>query len=148
MIYCIWCIVFDVLFLVSCICCIVFGVFCAFYTDHHGQISVKVKVDGPKIRLTYFTPDKKSTHPVREGSQKKNVKMWVFDRTSLTPPPLKHIWGPLTANFFNHFFPQKIGYITLKMDFYWRKKSILLANMQVRGLWNAVRPPSEAFYLN
>ena len=37
---------------------------CVFYTDHHGQISVKVKADGPKIRLTYFTPDKKSTHPV------------------------------------------------------------------------------------
>ena len=37
---------------------------CAFYTDHRGQISVKVKADGPKIRLMYFTPDKKSTHPV------------------------------------------------------------------------------------
>ena len=37
---------------------------CAFYTDHSGQISVKVKADGPKIRLTYFTPDKKSTRPV------------------------------------------------------------------------------------
>ena len=37
---------------------------CMFYTDHRGQISVKVKADGPKIRLTYFTPDKKSTCPV------------------------------------------------------------------------------------
>ena len=37
---------------------------CAFYTDHRGQISVKVRVDGPKIRQTYFIPDKKSTRPV------------------------------------------------------------------------------------
>ena len=29
-----------------------------------------------------------------------------------------------------------------------KKKSTLLANMQVRSLWKAVRPPSEAFYLN
>ena len=36
----------------------------SFYTDHRGQISVKVRADGPKIRLTYFTPDKKSTRPV------------------------------------------------------------------------------------
>ena len=29
---------------------------CTLYTDHRGQISVKVRTDGPKIRLTYFTP--------------------------------------------------------------------------------------------
>ena len=47
---------------------------CAFYTDHHGQISVKVKADGPKIRLTYFTPDKKSTRPVTIFSEADIVK--------------------------------------------------------------------------
>ena len=29
-----------------------------------------------------------------------------------------------------------------------KKKSILLANIQVRSLWKVVRPPNEAFYLN
>ena len=47
---------------------------CAFYTDHRGQISVKVRADGPKIRLTYFTPDKKSTHPVTIFSEAEIVK--------------------------------------------------------------------------
>ena len=47
---------------------------CAFYTDHRGQISVKVKADGPKIRLTYFTPDKKSTRPVTIFSEADIVK--------------------------------------------------------------------------
>ena len=36
----------------------------------------------------------------------------------------------------------------IKNLFLFKKKSILLANMQVRGLWNAVIPPCEAFYLN
>ena len=47
---------------------------CAFYTDHRGQISVKVRTDGPKIRLMYFTPDKKSTHPVTIFSEVDIVK--------------------------------------------------------------------------
>ena len=46
----------------------------SFYTDHRGQISVKVRADGPKIRLTYFTPDKKSTHPVTIFSEAEIVK--------------------------------------------------------------------------
>ena len=47
---------------------------CSFYTDHRGQISVKVRADGPKIRLTYFTPDKKSTRPVTIFSEAEIVK--------------------------------------------------------------------------
>ena len=47
---------------------------CAFYTDHRGQISVKVKADEPKIRLTYFTLDKKSTRPVTIFSEVDIVK--------------------------------------------------------------------------
>ena len=47
---------------------------CAFYTDHRGHISVKVKADGPKIRLMYFTPDKKSTRPVTIFSEADIVK--------------------------------------------------------------------------
>ena len=47
---------------------------CAFYTDHRGQISVKVKADGPKIRLTDFTPDKKSTRPETIFSEADIVK--------------------------------------------------------------------------
>ena len=47
---------------------------CVFYTDHRGQISVKVRADGPKIRLTYFTPDKKSTRPVTIFSEADIVK--------------------------------------------------------------------------
>ena len=39
-------------------------------------------------------------------------------------------------------------HITLKMVFIEEIKSTLLANMQVRSLWKAERPPSEAFYLN
>ena len=46
----------------------------AFYTDHRGQISVKVRADGPKIRLTYFSPDKKSTRPVTIFSEEEIVK--------------------------------------------------------------------------
>ena len=38
------------------------------------EISVKVKADGPKIRLTYFMPDKKSTHPVTIFSEADIVK--------------------------------------------------------------------------
>ena len=45
-----------------------------FYTDHRGQLSVKVRADGPKIRLTYFTPDKKSTRPVTIFSEAEIVK--------------------------------------------------------------------------
>ena len=33
--------------------------FCTFYTDHRGQILVKVKADGPKIRLREHTHKKK-----------------------------------------------------------------------------------------
>ena len=47
---------------------------CVFYTDHRGQISVKVRTDGPKIRLTYFTPDKKSTRSVTIFSEADIVK--------------------------------------------------------------------------
>ena len=47
---------------------------CVFYTDHCGQISVKARADGPKIRLTYFTPDKKSTRPVTIFSEADIVK--------------------------------------------------------------------------
>ena len=47
---------------------------CAFYKDHCGQISVKVKADGPKIRLTYFTLEKKSTRPVTIFSEAEIVK--------------------------------------------------------------------------
>ena len=43
-------------------------------TDHRGQISVKVRADGPKIRLTYFSPDKKSTRPVTIFSEEEIVK--------------------------------------------------------------------------
>ena len=46
----------------------------SFYTDHRGQISVKVRADGPKIRLTYFSPDKKSTRPVTIFSEEEIVK--------------------------------------------------------------------------
>ena len=46
----------------------------AFYTDHRGQISVKVRADGPKIRLTYFSPDKKSTCPVTIFSEEEIAK--------------------------------------------------------------------------
>ena len=42
----------------------------------------------------------------------------VFDHTPLIPPPLKHIYGPLVANFFNHFFLQEMEHITFEMDFY------------------------------
>ena len=38
------------------------------------QISVKVRVDGPKIRLTYFMSDKKSTCPVTIFSEAEIVK--------------------------------------------------------------------------
>ena len=47
---------------------------CAFYTDHRGQISVKVRADGPKIRLMYFMPDKKSICPVTIFSEAEIVK--------------------------------------------------------------------------
>ena len=53
---------------------------CAFYTDHRGKILVKVKGDGPKIRLTYFTLDKKSTHPVTIFSEADIVK-YVASKT-------------------------------------------------------------------
>ena len=36
---------------------------------------------------------------LREGSKKKKCKSMVFDHTPLTPPPLKHIYGPLIAIF-------------------------------------------------
>ena len=42
----------------------------------------------------------------------------VFDHTPLTPPPLKHIYGPLIEIFFNNFFLQEMEHITLKMDLY------------------------------
>ena len=35
---------------------------------------MKVRVDGPKIRLMYFTPDKKSTCPVTIFSEAEIVK--------------------------------------------------------------------------
>ena len=58
-------------------------------------------------------------HQFREGSKKiLFCKSMVFDHTPLTPPPLKHIYGPLIANFLKHFFLEEMEHITLKMDFY------------------------------
>ena len=44
----------------------------------------------------------------------------VFDHTPLTPSPLKHIYGPLIANFCKKKKKnlQEMEHITLKMDFY------------------------------
>ena len=36
----------------------------------------------------------------------KNGQSMVFDHTPLTTPPLKHIYGPLIANFFKKKFLQ------------------------------------------
>ena len=72
----------------------------------------------------------------------------VFDHTQLTPPSLKHIYGPLVCDFFKTLFSVRNGTYSIKNMFVLKKKSILLTNMQVRSLWKVVRPPSEAFYIN
>ena len=53
---------------------------CVFYTVKYGQISVKVKANGQKFRLTYFTLDKKSTRPVTILSEADIVK-YVANKT-------------------------------------------------------------------
>ena len=77
---------------------------------------------------------------------KKNGHFMVFDHTLLTPP-LKHIYGPLVANLKKKKSARN-GTYNIRNGFLLKKKSILLANIQVRSLWKVVRPPSEAFYLN
>ena len=72
----------------------------------------------------------------------------VFDHTPLTPPSLKHIYGPLITNKKKIIIIKKNGTYNIINDFLLKKKTIFLANMQVRSLWKVVRPPSEAFYLN
>ena len=69
----------------------------------------------------------------------------VFDHTPLTPPHLKHIYGPLIANIKKK--SARNGTYNIRNGYILKKKCILLANMQVRSLWKVVRPPSEAFYL-
>ena len=55
--------------------------------------------------------------------------------------------SPPLLRFFKTIFMQHIEhrYIYVKNLFLLKKNSILLANMQVSGLCNAVGPPSEAF---
>ena len=47
---------------------------CAFCTDHRGQILVRTRCDGHKIRITYFTPDKKSQRLITIYSETEIVK--------------------------------------------------------------------------
>ena len=68
----------------------------------------------------------------------------VFDHTPLTPPPLKHIYGPLIANFFNNFFLQEMEHITLKWIFIEEKNlhCLQICKLEVYGRqWDhQVRP--------
>ena len=76
---------------------------------------------------------------IREGS-KKNVKVWSLTilRCPPPPPPESHLWSPY-CNFFNFFFSARNGTYNIINGFLLKTKSTLLANMQVRSLWKAVR---------
>ena len=75
----------------------------------------------------------------------------VFDHTlySADPPlPEAHLWSPYCNKKKKKKKSARNGTYNIKNGFLLKKKSTLLANMQVRSLWKAVRPPSEAFYIS
>ena len=81
-----------------------------------------------------------SKYNLREGS-KKNIKVWSLTTPHWPLPPHMHMCSPLIV-IFKHFLPMPLAGAWVNR---WTFSPPPFPSHKVRGVWNAVRPPSETF---